>query len=61
MSRYEYRVVDCGEFTINSVTRPDFRVVLFVDGKWDNDVGSGWSEEKATQLLRYLSSAEVSA
>jgi len=54
-------VVDCGEFTINSVTRPDFRVVLFVDGKWDNDVGSGWSEEKATQLLRYLSAAEVSA
>jgi len=54
-------VVDCGEFTINGVTRPDFQVVLFVDGKSDTYLGSGWSEEKATRIANKLRTGDVSA
>lgn len=48
---WEYRVENRGPaFCGDGVTRPDFRVVLYINGEWDNEWGVLWSKEKATEI-----------
>ena len=48
---YEYRVENRGPaFCGDGVTRPDFRVVLYINGNWENEWDGLWSEEKATEI-----------
>ena len=48
---YEYRVEDRGPILCgDGVTRPDFRVVLYVNDKWENEWDGLWSEERATEI-----------
>ena len=58
MSRYEYRVEDRGSFICgDGVTElPDFRVVLYIDGDWENEWDGGWTEPQATKKANLLMS-----
>ncbi len=48
---YEYRVENRGPaFCGDGVTRPDFRVVLYINGDWVNEWGNLWSEQKANEI-----------
>lgn len=48
---WEYRVENRGPTLCgDGVTRPDFVVVLYIDGKWENEWGNLWSKEKATNI-----------
>lgn len=48
---YEYRVEDRGSFKVACGKKlPDFRVVLYVNGEWENEWDGGWTKEKATDI-----------
>ncbi len=52
--KIEYRVEDRGAFVVEGQEIPDFRVVLYVNGEWENEWDNGWSEQKATEIADRL-------
>ena len=47
----EYRVEDRGFFKVADGTEyPDFRVVLYVNGEWENEWDNGWDKSKAEAI-----------
>ncbi len=50
----EYKVEDRGAFVIDGKTIPDFRVVLYVNGEWENEWDGGWDKRKATGVANRL-------
>tara|TARA_R100001163_G_scaffold25242_1_gene20808 strand:+ start:3128 stop:3313 length:186 start_codon:yes stop_codon:yes gene_type:complete len=50
----EYKVEDRGAFVIDGKTIPDFRVVLYVNGEWENEWDGGWDKRKATEIAARL-------
>ena len=46
--KFEYKVEDRGTFKIKDMVFPDFRVVLYIDGEYENEWDGAWSKRKAT-------------
>ena len=55
----EYRVEQAKSPIINGTEHPDFRVVLYVNGEWENEWGNLWSKSKATGVANRLNKKEV--
>jgi len=55
----EYRVEQAKSSMINGTEYPDFRVVLYVNGEWENEWGNLWSKGKATKVAKRLNKVEV--
>jgi hypothetical protein len=47
---YEAVKLDQVEFKVEKNKKNgDFRVVRYVDGKWDNEIDGNWNKKKATE------------
>tara|TARA_R110000765_G_scaffold146713_1_gene249130 strand:+ start:247 stop:474 length:228 start_codon:yes stop_codon:yes gene_type:complete len=57
----EYRAEDRGAFVVEGREIPDFRVVLYVNGEWENEWDNGWSERKATEIADRLNNTKEMA
>ena len=56
--RFEYKVEDRGTFKIKDMVFPDFRVVLYIDGEYENEWDGGWSKRKATEKANLWNNAQ---
>lgn len=51
----EYRVEDRGPILLpNGKELPDFRVVLYVNGQWENEWDGAWTFSRASELANRL-------
>ena len=54
MTVIEYRVEQRGSALISGKEYPDFRVALYVNGKWENEWGNVWSKSRADEVAKRL-------
>ena len=54
METFEYRVEDRGSFISGGTEYPDFRVVLYVNGEWENEWDGGWDQTKAQAIANRM-------
>ncbi len=50
----EYKVEQRRSSVISGKEYPDFRVVLYVNGEWENEWGNLWSKSKAAGVANRL-------
>tara|TARA_R110002073_G_scaffold10944_7_gene50971 strand:+ start:1131 stop:1394 length:264 start_codon:yes stop_codon:yes gene_type:complete len=50
----EYKVVDNGNFEIDGVSYPDWRVEQYIAGTFENSFDGGWTKAYAKKTKKYL-------